>query len=85
MIKAGDLVMVVKPTECCKSSNRIGSVFTVRKIHQGEAWCGLCGKEWETLTCAIYENGDADIVSRLIRIDPPAQPEDVETPEELTA
>lgn len=85
-IKAGDLVMVVRPQPCCGDASAIGEVFVVRDVAGADAdvHCCECG---EDLNDSIALMGDeiGHVFSVLIRIDPPALPEDMQQPEELTA
>lgn len=47
MIKAGDLVMVTKPTVCCGVTKQLGLVFRVGKIEGPcNSWCIHCGREY---------------------------------------
>lgn len=81
-IKAGDLVMVVRPT-CCGLTFGIGHTFVAKSVDTSEGCCLHCGRSLDgygvsdnTLTWASY---------RLIRIDPPALPQSVETEREVVA
>ena len=42
-IKAGDLVIIVKPEPCCGYSGSIGKIFTVKKIELCKLLCTKCG------------------------------------------
>ena len=43
-IKAGDLVVVVKPSTCCDNSESIGKIFNVSKISLNQEFqCEKCG------------------------------------------
>jgi hypothetical protein len=83
-IKAGDLVMVVRPTTCCNWSGNVGEIFRVADVSldYSECGCRYYGKE-----LAALDPGDGTWcdVSQLIKIDPPPVAEDVPAVEELTA
>ena len=74
-IKKGDLVMVVKPTPCCGNTDRVGLTFTVREVGRAKRpYCFYCGVLSDELAAA----GGIDAVyrlSRLKKIDPPAEGE----------
>ena len=87
-MKAGDLVMVVKPSTCCGSASAVGKVFVVNEV--SETWilkCSHCAAIFDGKASSLYEEGveAAVLVSRLIKIDPPELPESVEIKEELPA
>lgn len=81
-IKAGDLVMVTRPTRCCGSAYGIGKVLTVERVQStGEEFCIHCFRDSPGehaafsghLLCGVY---------RLTKIDPPAvQTEETATKE----
>jgi hypothetical protein len=83
-IKAGDLVMVVRPMPCCGNARSIGKVFEVRRVTRDLARCPHCKTEFEE-TYANAVNGRGWEVPRLIRIDPPALPESIDAEREVTA
>ena len=87
-IAAGDLVMVVKPTPCCGHSMRIGFVAMVLEVKMQHGWCRHCRApiaqdHWRARLSEDLSEGLVIAVSRLIRIDPPALPESVETEREV--
>ena len=85
-IKAGDVVMVVKPTPCCGSKNKIGFAFrVVSVIRLADGQCWGCGKRFSATIADVEGGGFGPQLSRLIRIDPPALPESVETEREVNA
>lgn len=86
-IKAGDLVMVVRPTPCCGTPTKTnGVVFVVVKVEtRGPFYCKTCGHRFSQIKSAYRVDGRNVDVGRLIRIDPPALPESVETEREVTA
>jgi hypothetical protein len=83
-IKAGDLVMVVRATPCCSATPDVGSVFRVASINAVVSHCELCG-QWNTDPKAWDVDDSGVRVSQCVRIDPPAQPESVETDREVVA
>jgi hypothetical protein len=83
-IKVGDLVMVVKPSVCCGSGDDIGQLFISGETYSGIGICGACGNNGEVN--AVWKDADnVKELSRLIKIDPPALPESIETEKEITA
>ena len=87
-IKAGDLVMIVRPTLCCGDASSIGTVFTVKEVWINRSRCHGCGAFHEEMQLAnnlprSIENAGW-MASRLIRIDPPALTDDTTTERELT-
>lgn len=76
MIKAGDLVMVTRPWACCGHSTGTGLVFIVHAITEGSALCGKCMHEHVT-TLVWMDDSNRCPASRLIKIDPPAIPEQI--------
>lgn len=83
-IQAGDLVMVVKPLKCCGGVKSLGKVFRAKMVVTVVTRCKCCGNMGER-TLAATKWGAGIEVSRLIRIDPPALPESVETDREVVA
>ncbi len=89
-IQVGDLAMVVRPKPCCGSCSDLGSVIRVLEIDSEPGECSDCGKFYASRD-AVYaiDHGLGECwahdISRLIRIDPPAQPESVETDREVVA
>lgn len=84
-IQAGDLVMVVRPTPCCGNGTYIGSVYKVAYMRRNCAMhCNYCRKQAVT-SFALDGNYDGHAVEELIRIDPPALPESVDTNREVVA
>lgn len=77
-IKAGDLVMVVKPTRCCESSHAIGKVFLVTSVGIETCNCLICGKE-ERMVVALVSTGLRGDITRLKKIPPLSDLEDVST------
>lgn len=48
-ITVGDLVMVIKPSPCCKNASDIGYIFEVKSIVTNSGHCEYCGKKDESL------------------------------------
>lgn len=88
-IRAGDLVMVVKAAPCCGAHGKLtGLVFTVESLGVADFECDCSpGKLTEAPYAAFKRAGKRKLryveLSRLIRIDPPALPESVETEREV--
>ncbi len=81
-IKAGDLVMVVRPTLCCNVAGpATGRIFVVEDVFVMPCVCNGCDQIVIT-RYAMQPNGKSIQMGRLIRIDPPALPESVETERE---
>lgn len=73
-IKAGDMVEVVGPTQCCGSRKSIGIVFCVVKVEAADALgrCPTCGEllpKSDVLAFSVKGNGCE--LFRLKKIDPP--------------
>lgn len=83
-IKVGDLVMVVRAKPCCGANEGIGGVHEVSGL-VNLSRCYLCGTVTDELAALIDGPNEARVVSRLIRIDPPAIPESIERHEEVPA
>jgi hypothetical protein len=93
-IKVGDLVVIAKPTLCCNDSRNVGRIFTVRAIGRAPAnWCAGCFATFPMDdVCAQlaewrenYAVGGWLLLSRLKRIDPLSELDDVKQDEEITA
>jgi hypothetical protein len=86
-IKAGDLVMVVKPKPC-GCADTIGTPFTVKRIepHALIGKCKICGREWLNRGWLFFSDGanTGANSSMVIKIDPPALPESLEREKELS-
>ena len=73
-IKSGDLVMVVRPLECCGKTGGIGKVFRVHSVGYYTTRCQTCGAvDTASARAAISERGSAYLLTRLKRIDPPEE------------
>lgn len=84
-IQAGDLVMLVRGMPCCGAAEKLGHVFVVSSVEVLASTCGTCGAKTPARLVAVHQSGSVASFSRLIRIDPPALPESVETDREVTA
>jgi len=84
-IKAGDLVMIVKPTLCCGNAGSLGQMFIVddRPLPQ-KSKCYFCGSV-EPITKEIVPLSSKNVCarSRLKKIDPPAEGDDLPTRRDL--
>lgn len=83
-IKAGDLVMIVNPKECCGHNDRIGHVFTVLPKQNDNGFrCQICGKYLGKKDYYFNSPHQGVHKSRLIKIDPPALQDETEKELEL--
>lgn len=82
MIKAGDLVVVTKPTPCCGNTSGIGGIFRVESIRNEFPICGHCWREIKD-PLVIFSRTHGQTLSRLTRIDP--LPESETHRDEVTA
>ena len=81
-IKVGELVMVVKPTRCCKSDDRISSIGVVERVYDGKTECKHCGEIHDKESIAkVGEYGF--FLDRLKKIPPLSELDKIETKEEL--
>lgn len=85
-IQEGDWVMVVKPQPCCGRPSGMDVVFKVEDIspYGQDFYCEYCGHDGigpQAYNVGVEWFG----ISRLIRIDPPALPETIDTDREVTA
>lgn len=72
-IKVGDLVMVVKGTECCGICECLGYTFRVEWVGVCTGECQNCGDDGEVLCADDSPDSDEGFpMSLLRRIDPPA-------------
>lgn len=83
-IKAGDLVMVVKPSPCCGSVDDVGRIFTVEIVELYEGVCTSCNFASES-TDAIDGNDLGFPLGCLKKIDPPADGDSLPTRKDLGA
>jgi len=89
-IKVGDLVMVVKPSLCCKRDVSVGKIYVVDAIGFPLAdFCGGCGATMpiHSSFCHLLKGNNNGWIDpwRLKKIDPPTQDESIEQQEKLTA
>lgn len=85
LIKPGDLVMVVRPSECCGNYGDIGIIGTVSAIPNwvADMICRSCGTKTLNMTSHVVVMGGGVNICRLKKIDPPALSDDVERIREL--
>ena len=81
-IQVGDLVVVIKPTDCCDSPYAVGFIFVVSCIRGGPGTCVHCGGRYERID-ACFENKGWLGLDRLKRLDPDALRDDVPADERL--
>lgn len=90
-IKAGDLVVVVKPSLCCGRTKGIGRIFTVQAVSLGTLRCTWCGF---TSPVVVAETGwvnprtkrfIATPLARLKKIPPLADPVEERAHDEVPA
>ncbi len=85
MIKAGDLVMVTKPTPCCGADEIPGSrVFVAGIVRSAFGFCGHCGLMGDAVV-TDHPAGFLLLVCRLTKIVPDGPLVDVDEPEEIAA
>lgn len=82
-IKAGDLVMVVRPSPCCGNSAEVGRIFMARRISSGPGYCKHCGDVRIVSYAAPRLTGGAIEFSRLKKIDPLAEGDSLSTRKDL--
>jgi len=79
-IKAGDLVMVVKPLSCCGRFDGVGFIYTVTGLPSHKlSRCGYCGIVEDSINELKLSDGSVCEISRLKKIPPLSDLEDVET------
>lgn len=81
-IKAGDLVIVVRQNGCtCRPPQSLGMVFTVAKVAATprQLHCG-CGRPTIVDRNALMAGGACFAISRLKKINPPAETTDTREP-----
>lgn len=83
-IKKGDLVMVVKPSECCGSDESIGVMFVVSEVKTTKSRCIYCRKV-RMFDAAFKSNKLCCMISRLKKIKPLDELEREEKSVEVTA
>lgn len=83
-IKAGDLVMVVKPQPCCGDARCVGTIYRVVSVEVMKGWCLMCGRSLDALF-ARESPAFGCYVGVLKRIDPLPELESLDEPAEVTA
>lgn len=91
-IKAGDLVVVTRPTPCCGDASGLGDIYRVQSIEttDGYHYCGKCFNHIGDGITIAWRNkhltgGFGYSLSRLTRIDPLPESETQDNYESLTA
>lgn len=86
-IKKGDLVQIVRARACCGATESIGRTFVAGQVKAGILRCRHCGDESPSTYVMDDDAGErlGRNISRLIKIDPPAEGETREAYKELTA
>ena len=82
-ISVGDLVQVVKPRVCCGDASGLGKVFKVGGFHTG-SFCMACGIVAVDVAEIAGDFRSCEI-SRLKRIPPLEELDDLKRDEEITA
>lgn len=80
-IKAGDLVMIVKLMPCC-GNGKLGYSFTAMAVRSLRSTCGFCGHVYESNVLVghpSYPERTGVLMSRLKKIDPPAEGDSLPT------
>jgi hypothetical protein len=83
-IKVGDLVMIVKPIQCCGEDRAVGRLFKVEAVEHDYYQCIYCGAITKSTVAKNPNRNSWVSFSRLIKIDPPALPESLEREKELS-
>lgn len=84
-IKVGDLVVIARPTPCCGNEGNVGIVFVVSGIDYGGS-CSYCSRPHPRAAGAFGKSdGHMTQVSRLKRIPPLKELDDVKRDEEIHA
>lgn len=87
-IKVGDLVMVVKPRECCGDASTVGLIFVVKEIKSSFTRCPICGNsgsEIRVISDIKVNNGRNfhPLITRLKKIQPLSELDTIETKKDL--
>jgi hypothetical protein len=83
-IKVGDLVVVNRPTECCRNPYALGFTFVVRDVVVHTGRCHHCKTRETKIVAGGHPLCDFN-VSRLKRIPPLDELETTKHDEEITA
>jgi len=68
-IKKGDLVMVVKPIQCCGNPAALGNIFRVDDVYANPGVCAHCGFDYPE-QLVVWHGQRAYSPDRLKKIDP---------------
>lgn len=78
-IKAGDMVVVVRPRACCGATDALGMVFKVKEVrYQTTAGCPFC-RVAATGFLAIRPDGRGGLISRVKKIEPLPDEDEIDT------
>lgn len=80
-ISAGDLVVVIKPLECCGAGS-VGYIFRVHAMTNELGACCFCGTRDQPGPMAMRANGDICQTWRLKRIPPLSELDGVRSQDE---
>ena len=85
IIRAGDLVMVVRPRLCCGNTEGIGKIYVAQDVGKYLLVCGSCkSRGWEIIATLGAAAVRGAVLARLKKIHPPSIDDAVERTEELT-
>lgn len=85
-IKPGDMVMVIRPRQCCGDAGSIGRVATVVRRPYRCVHCLTCDTHrYDIDAYWVLSDGTACQETRLKKIDPPASADGTEVIRELEA
>ena len=89
-IREGDLVVIVKPVQCCGSQDNLGQIFTVQRIFMSKQnRCRACGGiSARNVLVAVQQETMPPLARslyRLRRIPPLSELETTNTDSEVTA
>jgi len=86
MIKAGDLVIVIKPSHCCNSYGSIGLIFKTANLKRSKFGICECGAiDFNDNRYIGLVGGGFILKSRLKKIDPLSELDDIRTDESISA
>ena len=86
LISVGDLVVVVKPTPCCGSSELVGTIFIVKEFTDNPTRCKFC-KVMRNYDMRVRGLSTVYELYRLKRIPPLSELDNIHQsePEKITA
>lgn len=84
-IRAGDLVMIVRPRLCCGNTEGIGKIYVAQYVGKRFLLCPSCkSRSWKIIAAIDSAATFGASPRRLKKIHPPAIDDAVERTEELT-